>query len=366
MNTALAPSTSPSRWARRQGVGVDEQRLGRRLLGVHHRTDLGGDLRLDVVALVQHERDPGRRIETATAAHLPHDPEQLERVGGPDHQVVVGVEPRVEVEAAELAEPQQHRHDELDVRARGVVAGVEHHQRLGSERGAVGVRGAPVGDVHRVEGRLEQLVLEQHPLIVPEPLVHLRQRLGEALLAGDDVVLAGVVGAVGEPQLQVPRAGDVHDVDALQQVVERLAPDAGVGVGDRAELVVVVLEDVGVDRPDPHAELGGVLGQLVVVVHLVPRDVQRHARRRPGERVHLGGVGDLLERITRYARLGEHLEPRAGVPERPRRQLDVEVVESVGDALVASSLHSFLAHGRWNTSSRACICWSAGVSPVAK
>jgi hypothetical protein len=33
--------------------------------------------------------------------------------------------------------------------------------------------------------------------------VHLGQRRSEAVLAGADVVLAGVVGAVGEPQLQV-------------------------------------------------------------------------------------------------------------------------------------------------------------------
>ena len=72
---------------------------------------------------------------------------------------------------------------------------------------AVRVGGAPVRHVGRVEGRLEQLVLQQHPLVVAEPVVGLAQRLGEPVLPGADVVLARVVGAVGEPQLQVARAG---------------------------------------------------------------------------------------------------------------------------------------------------------------
>ena len=49
---------------------------------------------------------------------------------------------------------------------------------------------------------------------------------------------------------------------------------------------------------------------------------KRDRRREPGVQVHLRGVGDLLERVTRHAGLREHLEPRARVAERPRRQLD--------------------------------------------
>ena len=117
---------------RRQGRAVDEQRLRRRLLDVHHAPDLAGDLRLDVVALVEHERDARPRAAARRAfTHLVHDPEQLERVGRADHQVVVGVEARVEVEAAQLAEPEQRRDDELDVRARRVVAGVDDDLAFG-------------------------------------------------------------------------------------------------------------------------------------------------------------------------------------------------------------------------------------------
>ena len=101
-----------------QGFAIEQEGLGRRLLHVHDRPDLRGDLGLDVVALVEHERDAGLRIEAAAPADLPHDPEELEGVGCAHHQIVVGIEAGVEVEPAELARPEQHGHDELDVRSR--------------------------------------------------------------------------------------------------------------------------------------------------------------------------------------------------------------------------------------------------------
>ncbi len=348
---------------------------------------------------------------------LVHDPEQLERVGGADHQVVVGVEAAVEVEAAELARLKQQRDDELDVHAGRVVPGVDDHLRLVAERLAVEQGGAPVGHVGRVEGRLEQLVLEQHPLAVAQPLVDGGERLGEPVLAGDDVVLARVVGAVGEPELEVPAAGRVHDVDALEEVRERLLPrlrvgvadapelvvvvleDVGVdradldavalgvrgerlrhpvlaggdvvlawvvravgepelevpaagrvhdvdalkevrqgllprlrvGVADAAELVVVVLEDVGVDRADPDAVALGVRGEGRVVVDLVPGDVHGHDGGDAGVLVYLGGVVGLLVGVPGHARLAEHLEPGPAVAERPGRQLDLVILEGALD-----------------------------------
>ena len=151
---------------------------------------------------------------------------------------------------------------------------------FGPGRHALEVRGPPVRDVHRVERRLEELVLEEHPLVRPEPGVDRGERLGEAVLARPDVVLARIVRPVREPQLEVARAGRVHDVDAGEQVVERLAADPRVRVADAAEHVVVVLEDVRVDRAEADAEIGGVAGQVRVVVDPVPRDVEGDASAR--------------------------------------------------------------------------------------
>ena len=53
---------------------------------------------------------------------------------------------------------------------------------------------------------------------------------------------------------------------------------------------------------------------------------------RAGQPVHLGGVGELLERVARHPGLGEHLEPGARVAERPRRQLDRLPAERGEDA----------------------------------
>ena len=184
------------------------------------------------------------------------------------------------------------------------------------------VRGAPVRDVHRVEGRLEQLVLQQHAHVVRHRGVGLGERLGQPVLPGPDAVLAGVVGAVGEPEAQDGRAGGRADLDALQQVVGGLAADRRVRVADAAEPVVVVLEHVGVDRADPDAGVGRVLGQIAVVVHPVPRDVQGDARRDPGEPVHGRGVVDLLVRVAGHALLREHLEAGARVAVGPGRRLD--------------------------------------------
>ena len=228
---------------------VDQEGAGGHLLHVQHGADLARDLRLDVVALVEHERDVGV-VQPAAADDLDDDAEQLERVGGAHDEVVVGVEARVEVERAELSEAQQLHDDELDVRAGRVVAGVEADHRAVAERGHLGVGGAPVGNIGVVERRLEELVLEHQALLAGQAVVDLAERVVEAVLAGAHVGLAGVVRALGEPDLQVARAGGVHHVDALEVVIDRLAADAVVLVGEGAELVVLVLERVRVDRAE--------------------------------------------------------------------------------------------------------------------
>jgi hypothetical protein len=100
-----------------------------------------------------------------------------------------------------------------------------------------------------------------------------------------------------------------------------------VDVGQAAELVVVVLEGVGVDGAELDTVLAGEAAQRGVVVDAVPRDVQGDRGSHAGESVHRGGVGDLLLHRARRAGRAEHLEPGAGVAERPRRQLDGEAVQ---------------------------------------
>ena len=134
-----------------------------------------------------------------------------------------------------------------------------------------------------IEGRLEELVFEHDPLIAAEPVVDLLQRVGETVLPAAHIGLARVVGTLGEPDLQVARAGGVHDVDAFEVVVDRLAAHRVVIVGEAAEFVVVVLEGVGVDGAELHALVARMLAQGGEVVDLVPRDVQGDRRGETGD-----------------------------------------------------------------------------------
>ncbi len=95
-------------------------------------------------------------------------------------------------------------------------------------------------------------------LVGTDVLVDGGQRFGQPVLAAADVALAGVVGAVGQPDLQVARPGLVHHLDAGEVMVDGLLRTRLVGVGEAAELVVVVLEGVGVDGAQPNPEVAGV------------------------------------------------------------------------------------------------------------
>jgi len=100
-------------------------------------------------------------------------------------------------------------------------------------------------------------------------------------------------------------------------MVDRLLPDAGVGVADAAEHVVVVLEGVRVDRAERDTLFRGVPRQVRVVVDLVPGNVERNGGRDTREAVDLCRVVDLLVGRPRDAFLTENVEPGSGVAEGP-------------------------------------------------
>ncbi|MCY1217031.1 hypothetical protein D9M72_289300 [compost metagenome] len=279
------------------------------------------------MALVQHERHTGVLAEPAAADHLVHDPEQLERIRRTHNQVIIRVEARVEVEGAQLAQAQQLHHNELDVGARGVVAGVEADVRLLPQRQGLGVGRAPVRNVGVVKSRLEELVLQHQPLGMAQAGVDLLQGLGQAVLPAAHVVLARVVRAVRQPDLQVPRAGGVHDVDAFEVVVDRTATDRFVRGRQGTELVLVILEGVRVDGAQAHAQACRILAQCGVVIHLVPRNMQRNGGRQARQFVDFGGVRDLLLHGPGSARRAEHLEARTRISIGPRRDLDGKLLE---------------------------------------
>ena len=108
------------------------------------------------------------------------------------------------------------------------------------------------------------------------------------------------------------------DLDAFEEVIRGLPAHRRIRVADAAELVLGFLEEVRVDGPDAQTQRLGATFQLAVVVHPVPRDVDRHRRAYACKSVHLRRVGQLLERVAGHPRLREDSEARARVAVAPR------------------------------------------------
>ena len=178
------------------------------------------------------------------------------------------------------------------------------------------------GQIGVIEARLEELVLDQHARAGRQMGVHLGEPLLQPRLAVAHAVLAGVVGAVGEPQAEQIAAGGRHDRAAVDQVRHGTLAHLRLGMTDAAEPVDLVLEHVGVDRPDAHSAVGGVLRQGGPVVHPVPRNVQGDRGRGAAEAVDVGGIVQFLIHGARRAGPREHLEPGAAVAVAPGGGLD--------------------------------------------
>ena len=165
------------------------------------------------------------------------------------------------------------------------------------------------------------------------------QAFGEPALALADVTRAGVVGAVGEPQREVAAAGAALNLDGVEDVGERRAAGFRIGIAERAVLVDLVLEEVGVDGAEPDAALAGGFfdfGHIGDAVGEVPQDVQGDGRAAAGEVVDLAGVGELLGRGGSRGGLEELAETGAGVGEAPGGQFDSESVERLeGEVMLA-------------------------------
>ncbi|GHF26419.1 hypothetical protein GCM10011600_29200 [Pseudolysinimonas yzui] len=84
-----------------------------------------------------------------------------------------------------------------------MVPGVQAYNRPLTEGGDLSVGGAPIRNVRVVERGLEELVLEHQALVLADAGVDLGERLREVVLTAAEVVLPGVVGAVGEPDLEI-------------------------------------------------------------------------------------------------------------------------------------------------------------------
>src|SRR5215207_8601762 len=203
----------------RERVAVYEVRLdvgARQLHGARHQ---GLDRVGHVVRLVEHV---GRRelldLRQLGVHQLVEDEEELEGLDRARVEVVVAVLRVVEVEAGELAELDEARDDHLDVDVRRVVAEVYEAERLRPQLERAVVARAPVVDDRRVEGRLVELVLDEEPPVRRQGGVDVAHALKVQLKHAAEVLLAGEVPAVADPDRVRLRPDFLTELDALDVV----------------------------------------------------------------------------------------------------------------------------------------------------
>src|SRR5215472_4170304 len=68
-----------------------------------------------------------------------------------------------------------------------------------------------------------------------------------------DRLCAGIVGAVGQPEGDVAAAQTLCDFDGVEQVLKRVVADLIGGIAKRAELVLLILKQVGIDGAGANA-----------------------------------------------------------------------------------------------------------------
>jgi len=137
-----------------------------------------------------------------------------------------------------------------------MVARVDQHFGPLARLAAQGVAHAPIGQVGVIERGLERFVLDKQRPLGPagvHRLAHRPQRLGQVVLAAADIILAGIVRAVGQPQTQMTRADRPAKLDRIEHVPHGGAAHFRIGIAKRAELVNLILEQIRIDRSDAHA-----------------------------------------------------------------------------------------------------------------
>src|SRR5579862_106120 len=203
----------------RQGFAIHQGGLGVEFLGGDGGLDHLFDLVLQVVTLVDHVGDFG------AAAGLPFEErdfvknaEDLVGIDGAQREVVIGVAAVVEVEAAQHVFGEQPGHDLFDVLGLIMMAGIDQDFGLRAGIARHEQRHAPIGDVGVIEGGFERLVLDQEALVGLEMAVGFDETFFEPAAAMPDVGGAGIAGAVGEPQRNVPAASGAGYFDAVENV----------------------------------------------------------------------------------------------------------------------------------------------------
>src|SRR5262245_16989172 len=101
------------------------------------------------------------------------------------------------------------------------MAGIDEHLGAGAEAPADERGGSPVREIRAVEAGLEELVLDEEREVVGELCVEPLEALDQPCESRPEVVLARVVGSVGEPEANGARACGSRDLEAGETLLER-------------------------------------------------------------------------------------------------------------------------------------------------
>src|ERR1700728_583768 len=167
--------------------------------------------------------------------------------------------------------------------------------------------------------------------------MHLRQRLRHPVNAPPDALRSRVIRSVCQPHRYIPRTQFLRDRYRFQQMIDCHASNSWIRIADRSEFVFLALEKVRIDRARANAVLRLQIENLPRVAYpsrQVPGHVQCKGRRRTGQRLNLRRVGKFLLNRCRRLCLQKLSKPCPGVGKPPRRQLNPQRVQRLGDLVL--------------------------------
>ena len=198
------------------------------------------------------------------------------------------------------------------------MAHVDEHFRAWPRMLGEGVRHAPVGNIGVIERWLERLVFDEHLHRRGHRVMHFTQRFHAPTLAPCDVPLSGIVGSVGKPHHQRARVHRLRELDRMQEMRDRGATHRWIFVGHRTKSIALALEQIWIHAANAQSACARGGNQLARTTRrAIPQRMNRHARTRTSESMHLRCIIELV--VNRQCRrvLQELAKARPRVGETP-------------------------------------------------
>ncbi len=161
-----------------------------------------------------------------------------------------------------------------------------------------------------IERWLKEFIFQQHALVITESGIYLLERFGQAVLAICDVILSRIVGSISEPQLKVTDIGLIHDVDAIEEMLDRIGTHLRIWRADRTKDVLIILEGIGINSAELYSQPLRMRCKILVIIDLIPWNMESNSWRSTGVLIDLSCICNFLIRIARHTWLSEDFKAR--------------------------------------------------------